>query len=783
MGFINSPYQFQAAGNILDLGLLSSAGLSTIALNLTGVELLDLQSDGVAIASGVLKQNHSLDLQSDGVGEAEAVFSQNVTLGLLKSDGQTVLTNINLGVFNGILSAKSNGLGLANLSLGQSITNILFMSDGIGNLSAFFRLNDEPNRFLDGAISNGVGLVLLNLSTEQLASFKASGVGQAQLSFPFELIEPEPILTEIPATAFQNQNLRARFFVHNTELPIKSFEFSKPKGTVGSSLNVTLAKADLAQIPADAIFRFQIGKFISGNWQYFTLIENAVLDSRSYALAFLNDTLSFSSIAPLADKLELCPRSNLICYDSNSVELSLDNTQPIYDILGNQIATTLRSFNQLSLYALLEIAFVEGCGFADFETNIPNFLVSRADFSFTSSYLEAIGSIIGIFEPVIFEVDNVIWILDKTQAIPEGFEPNTLTASRMTTYGANKASQPLIDGFLMQYTDSEFSANTSVNRLVQFTNSTGNFGDDNYTETEITQTFKDWKHTSNPNIVVKSDLISEKHETFVGSELVGRTIETNFYDGQGKRVESRKTIEALVPSLPTGAPSLQTVREEITEFFYKNDRFNSNRFVLDKSILRISGLIAIDSENQYFDADFKQDFVEANKAGNLTAEMTSETGNIKTVIETLENLGNGQVQTKIQTIDHLRNSITNSFSDVKSGDNSINSISKPRSVVVWRNGINLSSTKGARIQSFAVGELPLFFAIPLAKRRLARQLEKPQDASIEILGFDENLERGVYFRAVGRNNAVLGDFLTEGYSIRQSDFSSPIVTVIEASEI
>jgi hypothetical protein len=690
--------------------------------------------------------------------------------------------NINLGVFNGIISAKSSGVGVATLNLGQAITNLLFKSDGIGNLSAFLRLNNEPNIFLENAIAIGEGNAATSLSTEQLVYFRAVGIGRVSLTFPFEIVEPEPILSEIAADAFLNQRLRARFYVHNTEIPIKSFEFSKPRGTVGSSLNVTLAKADLAQIPADAIFRFQIGKFVSGSWQYFTLLENGILDSRGYNLAFLNDTLSFSTVAPLADKLELSPRKNIICYDSNSIQISLDNTQPIFDVLGNQIVTELRSFNQLTLYSLLEIAFVEGCGFDSFETNLPNFLVSRADFSFTSSYLEAVSSLIGVFEPVLFAVGNVLWILDKTQAIPEGFEPNSLTASKMITFGANKPVFAVIDGYLVSYTDSEFSANYSENRLVQFTNETGNFGDANYTQTEVTQTFKDWKHTSNPNIVVKSDLISERHETFAASELVGRTFEIHFYDGQGKRVESLKTIEARVPTLPTGAPALTLVREEITEFFYKNDRENPNRFVLDKSILRVSGMIAVDSENPYFDADFRQDFIEANKAGNLTTEMTSEMGNIKTVIETLETLGNGQVQTKIQTIDHLRNSVTNSFSDVKSGDNSINSISKPRQMVVWRSGINLNESKGARIQSFAVGELPLYFAVPLAERRLARQLNKPNEASIEVSGFDENLERGVYFAVTGRNGAALGNFLTEGFLIRQTS-GEPIVTVIEGSEI
>lgn len=593
---------------------------------------------------------------------------------------------------------------------------------------------------------------------------------------------PPPILSEIGVNAFTNQRLRTRFKINGVEVPIKSFEFSKPKGATGSSLNVVLAKADLALLPNNAAFSFEIGKFISGVWQYFSLLSNGVLDSRSYNVAFLNDTLSFSTVSPLADKLELCPRKNIICYDSAQVSLDLDESEPLFDSLGNEIESELRAVSGLSLYQLMDIAFVEGCGFASFQTNIPDFVVSRADFSFTSSYLDAVKGILGVFEPVLFAVGEVLWLLDKTQAIPSGFEPNELTASKMLTYGAAQGSQPLIDGFLVTYTDSESSANFSTNRLVQKTLATGSFGSPDFTETEITQTFRDWKHTDNPFLVVKSDLATEIEETYVNSALVGRTTENHFFDGQGKRTETRKTIESLVPDLISGMPSFLIVREEITEFFYKNDRFSPNRFVLDKTVLRVSGKIAKDSANQYFTEDFRQDFLEAHKAGNLAAGMSVETGAIKTVIEQFEQLGNGQTSSRTTTIDHLRHSVTNSFSDVKAGELGVNSISKPRQVVVWREGYNTSSTKGARIQSFAVGEVPLRFALPLAERRLKRQLLRPQEASITVNGFEENLERGIYFAVKGRNNSALGNFMTEGLTVRQSE-SQPIETVIEASEI
>ncbi|HEY0049952.1 MAG TPA: hypothetical protein VGB68_11730, partial [Pyrinomonadaceae bacterium] len=112
------------------------------------------------------------------------------------------------------------------------------------------------------------------------------------------LSEPPPILNEISPTAFQNQKLKARLLVNGVETKYKSFNYSKPRGASGASLTIEMARADLSLLPEGASFTFQIGKKVSGVYEWTSLVENAVLDARSYAIAYLNDRLSFSTVAP-----------------------------------------------------------------------------------------------------------------------------------------------------------------------------------------------------------------------------------------------------------------------------------------------------------------------------------------------------------------------------------------------------------------------------------------------------------------------------------------------------
>ncbi|HEX8248961.1 MAG TPA: hypothetical protein VF599_12360 [Pyrinomonadaceae bacterium] len=622
-------------------------------------------------------------------------------------------------------------------------------------------------------------------------NFRVQSAGEIIPRVRLYLEEPEPILNEISPTAFQNQKLKARLLVNGVETKYKSFNYQKPRGASGASLSVEMARADLSLLPEGASFTFQIGKKVAGVYEWHPLIENAALDSRSYALAYLNDRLSFSTVAPLDDKLSLCPRSNCVYYGGGSSEIDSAQAsrpeleEPLYDNLGNQIKTKFVYKSVLSLYFLFNEAFVKGCGFDSFETNIPNFEVSRCELSITSSYLDSVAPLIGVFEPVFFAVGNVLWILDKTAAIPDDFTPNAISPARFTSFQSSQPSRAPLDGYVLEFVQSSSEANYYTTRIEQLpTEETGQFGDDNFTQTDTTRTYKEWRHTDNPDVILKSALISEVRETRDGVTLIGRDTETHTFDAAGKRKSSRRVIEALVPDLANaGNPSLLTVRDEVQQIYYKTDSRNIRRLLQDRQVTQTRGLIATDAENPYFGADFKQDFLEAHKAGNLNVDMTSSFGAIKTVTESLLTLGGGQVQIKVNTVDHVRGTTVNSISEIKTGDVGLNaSVPKQRKLVVWREGVDLTAKRGARLAAFNAGDLPFRFALPLVERKLARETDQPDNASIEILGFDESCERGVFFAVEGRGGADLGIYLTEGLNVSGA-YGAPITTTIDAGQI
>jgi hypothetical protein len=648
------------------------------------------------------------------------------------------------------------------------------------------------------AISLGLNLSGgLTGGTQRLTSINLSLALSGELSgrVALALVIPEPILNETAENAFSSLSYAARLLGDNIEIPITSALIEASKGEIGKKVSCQIAKKQLSLITLDKTYTFQIGirssPLSAPEWQ--TILEDAPLDSRSLSRAWANrspsDSLSFGAISPFADKLNRYPLVNTILYDPNKTEVSADEIEPLLDNNGDAIQTQAIAVSGLNLYHILERVRA-ACGFSALETNIPNYEIARADFLITQNYRASVAPFIGVFNPLYFTVSNVLWILDKTAAIPDEFEPRAIVADNVENLTVSIPSGARLDGFEVTYIDSNSAANFYVTRVEQTTEESGTFGDEQFTRTEIVRNFRDWKNTENADVVLRSELISETHSTYDNQlTLIGRTQETHVYDAQGKQKSSQRTVEAQVPNLvDEGTAALLTVRTETQTISYKPDPRNTLRFVQNKIVTQIRGLIAIDSENKYFDEDFKQDFVEANKAGNLTAEMTSEFGPIKTVTETLTSLGNGQYQVRVTTVDHVRNTTTNSLSEPRTGDATLSAVGgRSRKMIVWREGVTQENREGYPIEPVSAGEVPTAFFISLFQRLLERRAEGKQEGSVSVIGFDESLERGVFFTLEDRDESILGRFITEGYRVRLENLADPynqkVTTEIECSEL
>lgn len=607
----------------------------------------------------------------------------------------------------------------------------------------------------------------------------------------FTLRNPAPIATTLSAGAFADNHFApnpVRLYINDVLTPFISAEINAPRKSLGKSLSIQLARADLAQLPDAAVFRFEIVKWIDETEVVTEILDGAKLLGKNYSaspVSLERDSLSFTTLEPLSDKLANSPKDNLIVFDGNRQTVTTDEIEAVYTNTNEFITTSSRDLRPLTLYKLLNIAFVEGCGFASFKTNLPNYQIARCDFVVTQSYTDSIAPFVGMYEPVeMFAVGNTLWVLDTTQPIPSGFTVQTLNANRYS--GFNQTSNnPFAnaDGIILQY-QTPLGSYYTDRALTPVTETSGEYDTAGYTETTATKTLREWKDFDNPLIILRSETKSEIRETTVDSTLVGRETAEYTFDKLGRSTGYTKTIEARMPDVEnSNLPSLLQTREETQIIAYKTNPFASRQTYQSRIETRISALMAVDSENTALDKNgddsaYKQDYEKVFEAGNLKTGMTSEFAVIETAVTQFIPKRSGQIEIRETRFDALRGKAKPPRTESRSGDVSVNSRERQQTLVIFKDGIT-QSTRTGRLETLNAGELPRFFAEPLAVRKLAQN--ETSSGQIEIVGFEPSLERGILFDLRDRNNDTFGNFLTGGF--RVSIQPQSIKTTIDAIKL
>lgn len=595
--------------------------------------------------------------------------------------------------------------------------------------------------------------------------------GALEPEITLSLVQPAPVITELPANAFVADGYKAELYLDGVKVLMRSFQYSRRTGTIGETLNVTLARPLRSVLSNNPNVKFELLKRVGETWTFVRKIETAKINSKSYSLNFQGDSLSFQTVALWSDKLSASPRRNSIVYNSSKLNVDISEIEPVHIIGGGSIPIQARPFSLLTLYNLLNIAFVEGCGFSSVQTNIPNFEINRCDFDYKATYLQAISGLIGVFEPLIFAIGNVLWIIDRTQALPEDFTLQVLPKARIIGVGVSSNNQ-IIDGYEIQYLANTAGGATSTETKTSVKYYSG-------FSIEKTETIKYWKDSDGQ--ILKQETIKKRSDKKADFTLATNEIE-NTFDGQGKKTLSVEKKQARVPDLNNyPARSLQDVSENRIEYSYACDPRNLRRVVPREICTYEKKLIAIDAENKYLETDFTQDIQEADKAGNIAEGMTSAFLPTKTKIETFHTKRNGQIEREYTVIDHLRDTVTDDESDTRTGDISLNGqLSEARSTILFRDGVTINNKKNP-VAVLAGGETPLQFLKELAARKLVKQFGDNYAGPIEVPGADENLEVGVYFSVPDRSGE-LGKFLTEGFTISWES-GSYLKTTIDAAQV
>jgi hypothetical protein len=609
-------------------------------------------------------------------------------------------------------------------------------------------------------------LIFPVIETEEAALAEDFGFVIVVDILPASMAQPEAV-----------QRFTVRLLVDGSEIPVAGYTYREPTGSLGASLSVELARPLLSQISSSSVFTFERGIWNGEGWTWITLLSGGRLAGREYSVGFTpgqpvgapSDSLSFNSLNPLADRWHLAPRQPVTLYDS--LKISLDELPEAKNAIrgeeGSPILPVLESEPGLTLHQVFERAYVEGCGFASVVTNLPDFPVTRADFTLQGGFHAGIAPLVRMFNPVYFaDESNRLWILDTSDHLPAGLTMPVLPISNYSNLSDSQAPGALTNALILTYVgeagdyfDYRFDVETSEQ---------GNFGERGYTETTVTRKVRQYRNASDPSVIVR-EVVEETATEVINYQLetIHRETQQDQYDSLSRKVGHFRQVESLVPSLPSGDLLLQTTLEEQCSISYRPNSRNARESLQDRVTTLTSGLIHLDNDNTYRDEPFKLPVTDAHRNGFVDAsgDQALEWGAIKTTIEMLDVKPSGQLDVIVIVIDHIAGTTERSSSQPRTGQAGVETrAGAKRSVLLAITG---TESDARVVPEFDAGDLPSDLALDLGRRHLARLNSPPRSLSLSCAFIDDSLRRGSLRQVEGRSG-TLGLYIVTGRTERGS---------------
>lgn len=579
-----------------------------------------------------------------------------------------------------------------------------------------------------------------------------------------------------PVTAGRSQHLRFRLSADGVEVPVKAFSMDEPVESSGQQLDLTLVRvSDRAAVKAASSFLFEVSivDLVTGSDTWTPLFEDGVLASSSLSISWGSgaaaDQLSISTLSPLANRLSKAPLTDLTIFDPLRVEVKASD-DVLYDTNGTAYPEELMEKPDLNLYDLLRMVLVDRCGFSGVQTNLPKYPIRLAKASMESSmYDQMVKPHIGQFKPLQFEKDGVIWLLDSTQSFPAGFPaPRELHISRYKQLSINERYQD-IDGYKISFSETDAAPlSYFVTRTETDEVESGQVFDATYSITTTVRTFKDYKRSPVSTVITRSELWKEvKTKRDSLGVILGETSLERFFDQFGREKQTIKKVSNRVPDVPVSTDLvLKEVSQDAYDVTYAPHPYHRGQSFIQQTVTSTTGLIAIDSAEQYLGADFEQDFMQAHRSGSIKEDFTTRSGAIRKVTQRIRPLPDGTVQTETETEDLIKGVTSQSESETRAGDVGIQTLTtRQRQLIVLRSDAAVKTGKPTPAKP--VGELPLELAVPLVRRQLAQEDLGGGDLAVSFDGLDLSIRRGSVLNIIGRDGS-LGVMLVEGGK-RQGD--------------
>ncbi|MET0646374.1 MAG: hypothetical protein ABW208_07110 [Pyrinomonadaceae bacterium] len=681
--------------------------------------------------------------------------------------GSTELT----GELTVTIGARATFAGSTELVGSLSVTLVLAGEvQGSTGLAGSLRLNDEANVFLEGTVS---GSTTLEGAAPSLGTFLAGqAAGATELAGELRVKRAEEfgltIFLDIVGEGMQGESVaryRARLLADGTEVPISSFDLNAPEGALGVSLSVSLAQPDVSLVSNASELQFDLGVWDGSAFEWVTMLAGGKLAGRELTIAFARggptDAVTLTLIDTVADRWTFAPEQPETLYDPDQVDEPAppDSRNLIVNERGAGIEPVSTPVYDLTMREVLRRAYVEGCGFDNVVTNIPDFPVSQVTFSLEGGFHETVKPLLSLFEPLYFAEGNDLWIIDAGAALPAGLQPRGLPLSAVVSVtDTAPARQPLSSLIVAHRSDGRAGGDYFTERIDQESQEAGTFGVQGYTRTETERRVREYRDFDAPETIVREEVASVKVTTRdYQFNVVGRETQTDTFDALGRKGSHKRTVEALVPDLDNdGTLTLQTVSEETYTLLYRAGR-SAGSDEIATTINEISGLILVDSGREYLSKPYEIPFVDAHQSGYIDpdGDQSAEFGAIRTVTEMYVREG-ASSEVRRQVVNHLNGgSVENTTAQTRAGSTAV---SRRGQGVVRRKLTLPGAGSGRVVPTFGTGDIPGDMAIALGWRRLATLNSPPRrlSAQLPLVAFD--IRRGTPAMPHSRSG-VLGTYL------------------------
>jgi hypothetical protein len=619
-----------------------------------------------------------------------------------------------------------------------------------------------------------------------------------------------------PAGYYPPREITCRLLVNGAEVPVKSFQYQEPTGRLGALLNVALAKNDLALVPAGAVIEFDLILRTALGPVTVPVVEAGKLAGRDYRLGWRpgqgggpDDELSFGALDVMADKFTLAPRRPVVLFNPDRVKYTDVEVNPrdaIVDEAGAPVLPVIEPVSALTMHQVLKRAYTSlggyammtrlpaaqaatltrvvnflgsaaldqrGLGFAQVLTNVPDYVVGRADFTVESGWHSGAQPCIGMFNPVYFVVGSTLYVMDVEQPVPAGSSPRVLPLSGILRLSQTAQYHHDSNAVLVTYqvrgreaTEEGLAERTRYEETTD--KEGGQYGDPGYTEIYTRRKIVEKYETATGNVVSARDE-EVVTETRVGDAegilyLAHRETQNDTYEDDLK-TGHRKTVEGLIIVGPDRSAQLRTLIDEKCAIAWADDPVNPGSKVQRLNHTVTEGLVYETSETSTRrnpatgadeEAPRRYPAIVAQASGIIEDDGSLLFTTISTVTETMRHVSGNQYDVSVVAIDHLTGTVKRSTTSPRSGGVSSDPYAVRAKTMLLRDRTS-EGLVGPRIPvPVNAGELPRDRAVALGQRALLRLANPLQQVSMDVPGVDF---------AVRRGSVVVGQTRT-GYTAR-----------------